>query len=99
MGPLLRRLFSTFADGLPGAGLLFMRLVACGALVEHGITGLRGRPPLEPAILHMLGILAGIHLIAGLWTPVVGVLVAVTELWNTFSHPEHLWTHILLGTV
>ena len=47
----------------------------------------------------MLGILAGIHLIAGLWTPVVGVLVAVTELRNTFSHPEHLWTHILLGTV
>ena len=76
-----------------------MRLVACIALVGHGLTGLQGGPPLEPAILHMLGILAGILLLAGLWTPVVGVLVAVTELWNTFSHPEHLWTHILLGTV
>jgi hypothetical protein len=58
----MRRLFSIFANGWPGTGLLFMRIVACIALVD--------RPPLGPAILHVLATGAGILLLAGLWTPI-----------------------------
>jgi uncharacterized membrane protein YphA (DoxX/SURF4 family) len=38
-------------------------------------------------------------LLAGLYTPVAGGLVAVIELWNAFSQSGNLSTHILLGTL
>ncbi|HKM81697.1 MAG TPA: hypothetical protein VJY15_12125 [Candidatus Acidoferrum sp.] len=47
----------------------------------------------------MLSIAAGLLLIAGLWTPIVGTLVAVLALWNTFSQTGDPWTYILLGTL
>ena len=52
-----------------------------------------------PGILHVLAIGAGILLMAGLWTPIVGVLVAVIELWNAFSQPGDPWMSILLATL
>ena len=33
----MRRLFSTFAPGVPGAGLLLMRVVAGTSLIAHGV--------------------------------------------------------------
>ena len=95
----MRRLFSTFARGWPGAGLLFMRLVAGMALIDQGVMRLRGAPPIEPAIVLVLAICLGILLLTGLWTPIAGGLVAVMELWATFSLPGDPWTHILLGTL
>ncbi|HWO29867.1 MAG TPA: hypothetical protein VNO32_13820, partial [Candidatus Acidoferrum sp.] len=38
-------------------------------------------------------------LLAGLWTPIAGVLVAVIALWNTFSQPGDPWTNITLATL
>ena len=76
-----------------------MRLVAGIALVVHGVTKLRSGPPIEPATLYVLETGAGLLLLAGLWTPVAGGLVAVIELWNTFSQPVDPWTYILLGTL
>ena len=95
----MRRLFSTFARGWPGAGLLFMRLVAGMALIDHGITRLRGGSPVEPATVLVLAICLGILLLTGLWTPIAGALVAIIELWAAFSLPGDPWTHILLGTL
>ena len=34
-----------------------------------------------------IGALAGILVLAGLWTPVAGILVAIMEAWTAFSHP------------
>ena len=34
---------------------------------------------------------AGILLIVGLWTPVVGVLAALTEIWSIFRHSDDYW--------
>jgi uncharacterized membrane protein YphA (DoxX/SURF4 family) len=42
---------------------------------------------------------AGILLIAGLWTPIAGTLVAVFELWSIFSQPGDPWSRILLATL
>ena len=95
----MRRLFSTFARGWPGAGLLFMRLVAGMALINHGITRLRGGSPVEPATVLVLAICLGILLLTGLWTPIAGALVAIIELWAAFSLPGDPWTQILLGTL
>jgi putative oxidoreductase len=95
----MRRLFSTFARGWPGAGLLFMRLVAGMALIDQGVTRLRGGSPTEPATVLVPAICLGILLLTGLWTPIAGALLAVMELWATFSLPGDPWTHILLGTL
>jgi hypothetical protein len=38
-------------------------------------------------------------LLAGLWTPIAGVLVALLALWQAFSHPGNPRSCIMLGTL
>jgi len=95
----MRRLFSGFARGWPGAGLLFMRLVAGIALVTRAVATLWDGPKLGPAILQLLTAGAGLLLLAGLWTPIAGALVTVIYIWDIFSHLGDPWTNILLGTL
>lgn len=92
----MRRLFSNFAQGRPGAGLLIMRLAAGIALAFSGTTGLLSASSLELAILHVLAIAGGILLTLGLWTPIAGLLVATIQLWAIFSQSGDSWTRILL---
>ena len=48
-----------------------------------------------PAVL-LLG--AGILLIAGLWTPIVGISIALIEIWKMLTLPGDKWVWLLLGT-
>jgi putative oxidoreductase len=84
---------------LPGTGLLFLRLVAGTVLVHHGLIGLLGAHPLEPVTWELIAAGAGTLLLAGLWTPMTGALVAIIELWIAFSQPNELWTSLLLGAL
>jgi putative oxidoreductase len=85
---------------LPGIGLLLMRLVAGTVLGNQAIVSLRERPPLTLAALDMLLAIAAMLLLAGLWTPVAGSLVAAIELCTAFfTHPSNPWIFILLGTL
>jgi uncharacterized membrane protein YphA (DoxX/SURF4 family) len=95
----LQRLFSTFPDGLPGTGLLFLRLAAGIVLIHHGLGGLLKTHWLEPGALELIAAGAGLLLLAGLWTPMTGALVAIMELWIAFSRPTDLCTPLLLGTL
>jgi putative oxidoreductase len=95
----LRRLFSTFARGLPGAGLLLMRLVAGFALAAHGLMGLLAGITYESTILRVLSVAAGVTLVAGLWTPVAGSLVGVLALWNAASRSSDKSACIFLATI
>ena len=56
-------------------------------------------PSILLTVLSVLTIGAGLLLIAGLWTPIVGTLVAVIEVWKIFLIPGNLWIYILLGTL
>ena len=99
-GVLLRRLYSTFAGGWPGTGLLLMRLVVGSALVASACLTLWSDPPpiniTVPAAL-MMG--AGILLTVGLWTPVAGSLVALTEMWKMLILPGDKWLWLMLATL
>ena len=97
--PGLRRLFSTFAHGWPGAGLLLMRLVVGIVLVVRRTIELQSAPPISLAVMHVLAIAAGTLLLAGLWTPIAGVFLAIIEAWSAFTHPHDPWSYILLGTL
>ena len=95
----MRRLFSTFARGSPGVGLLVMRLVAGTGLVVHGVLRLSTGLSIESGILTMLAIAGGILLLIGLWTPIAGALVAVLGVWCAIFQPRDPWADILLGTL
>jgi len=57
---VMRRLFSTFADGLPGAGLLILRLFLGGALML-GAIGAVLHGSVTAAIANVLAAIAGIR--------------------------------------
>ena len=81
----MQRLFSTFADGWPGVGLLLLRLLTGVTLIHFGIASLREAPPLPTAVLQITGVGAGILLLIGLWTPVAGALAAIVQVSIIFS--------------
>jgi putative oxidoreductase len=95
----VQRLFSTFADGWPGVGLLLLRLLTGVALIHFGIACLRETPPLTTAVLQIIGAGLGILLLVGLWTPAAGALVAIVKVWIAFwrysSHSGDPWIPII----
>ena len=96
----MRRLYSTFAGGWPGTGLLLMRVVAGSALAAGaGLTLLSDPPPINVTIPAILLLGAGTLLIAGLWTPIAGVSVALTEIWKMLMLHGDKSGGLLLGTV
>ena len=95
----MQRLFSTFADGWPGIGLLLLRLVVGITLVVRGDTRLSSDTSIQLTVLSMFAIGAALLLLAGLWTPVAGTLVVFIEVWRIFLLPENLWLYILVGTI
>jgi hypothetical protein len=95
----LRRLFWTFAPGVPGAALLILRIVAAAALVSMGLGGLSTHPAPGSATFFILQIGAGLFLLVGLWTPLAGLVVLIIEGWHVLSPAQEPWTHILLATL
>ena len=95
----MRRLYSTFAGGWPGMGLLLMRLVIGCVLVVRASLRLWGDPPLNITITAAILLVAGFLLMLGLWTPIVGASVAVIEVWKILTQPGDRWLWLLLGTV
>lgn len=93
----LRRLFSNFAGGAPGLGLLLLRLAAGIGLVAHGVLELRGAPPLGAALLHVVAIGIGVLLLIGLWTPIAGTIQAILAFLHAALHLTNPWTCILMG--
>jgi putative oxidoreductase len=63
-GSVLQRLFSTFASGWPGEGLLLLRLLTGAALIHFGIASVLEAPPLTIVVLQIIGVGAGI---LGVW--------------------------------
>ena len=42
---------------------------------------------------------AGVFLIAGLWTPLMGALAALDEGWIALWLQEHTWLHVFLAVL
>jgi hypothetical protein len=95
----LRRLYSTFADGWPGIGLLLLRLVVGSVLVLRAGSALWGDPPINSMVMSVFLAGSGLLLIFGLWTPIVGALVAFLETWQIMAQTGDRWVPLLLGTI
>jgi len=93
----VRRLFSTFARGWPGAGLLLLRLVAGGVLVFHGIARLGGESP--EIILHLLEAGDGALFMAGLWTPIASGVIVIIAIYTAWSDKGNPCPGVFLGVI
>jgi uncharacterized membrane protein YphA (DoxX/SURF4 family) len=100
-GCILQRLFSTFPNSWPGVGLLLLRLSLALPLLYFAIAGLSNFSESTAFAQELTAAAIGIFLLAGLWTPVTGALVALFEFWIAFSNyspsGEDKWIHIFLA--
>jgi uncharacterized membrane protein YphA (DoxX/SURF4 family) len=80
----LRRFFSTFPSGLPGVGLLVLRLAAGSLAIAQGVA--EGAPVRRAEVLFpAVEIGAGALLLAGFLTPFASAALAVISSGITFS--------------
>ena len=93
----MQRLFSTFADGWPGAGLLLQRVLTSTVLLYLGTTQIlqSGRSGLSVAYVMAAG--AGIFLLLGFWTPLAGITIAIVEVWIFLTCSGSSLTPIMLA--
>jgi hypothetical protein len=94
----VRRLYSTFADGWPGLGLLLIRLAVGLPLIVSAGPGLWNQP-LPTMLPSGLLVGAGILLVAGLWTPVAGALVAAIAAWGVLTRNPQPPVEMLAGAM
>jgi putative oxidoreductase len=78
---ILQRLFSTFAEGWPGFGLLLQRVLTSAVLLYFGNTHLVRATSLGPSLPYLFAAFAGVLLLFGLWTPLAGTAIAIVEVW------------------
>ena len=50
-------------------------------------------------IPHIIGACAAMFFLVGLWTPFVGMLIAVVQLWIAVAHVTDPWISIMLATI
>jgi uncharacterized membrane protein YphA (DoxX/SURF4 family) len=95
----VQRLYSTFAGGWPGIGLLLMRLIVGAVVLWHAGPTLWSDPPLHVIAVYMSLTLAALLLIAGLWTPVAGAVVALVAMSEILTTGEPRVGRLLAATI
>ena len=94
----MQRLFPMFPYGWPGRGLLLLRLGVVAILTHDGIRAWMGAPQRESIALKVVAAITGVFLLVGLWTPVAGAIVALSEIWIVLTGAAHPQSTILLAT-
>jgi putative oxidoreductase len=95
----MRRLFSSFARGWPGIGLLLLRIASAGFLITYGVEQCRARLQMGSLIVGLFAIVDGVFLATGLWTPIAGPLVIALSTWGIFLQHEDPRPGILLAAI
>jgi uncharacterized membrane protein YphA (DoxX/SURF4 family) len=78
---------------------MVMRLVAGTTLAVWAAAMLRSGPSTAVAAADVLAIAAGLCLLAGLWTPIAGSLVAAIGIWSAFTQAGDPLASVLLATI
>lgn len=94
----MHRVSSTFGDHLPSHGLLLLRVIVATALIARSAPLVNGGS-VQTLTPHFIAAAAGLFLLLGLWTPVAGVILAITELLIAFSQGHDPWASVLLASL
>lgn len=81
----MQRLFTTFANGWPGFGLFIQRQVTGAILSVYAFVPLSQTSVAGPLIPQLVGVVPGILIMLGLWTPLAGTLVVGIEVWAALA--------------
>ena len=95
----MRRLFSSFARGWPGVGLLLLRIVCGGFLIIDGAEKCLAGQPIGSLMAGVFALVDGALLVAGLWTPIAGPLVLVLSTWGILIQHQDPHPGILLAAI
>jgi uncharacterized membrane protein YphA (DoxX/SURF4 family) len=88
-----------FPNGLPGGGLLLLRVV-CSFFVVIGAQSTFGeKGQMLQFILQAIACIGALLILVGLWTPIAAILVSLLELWGAASGTKGVENAILLATL
>jgi putative oxidoreductase len=94
----MQRLFSTFANGWPGKGLLIQRALVTAIVWSICVTNL-GQSSLVTSIPDLIATGAALLVFIGLWTPITGSIVALIELYIALSHSGDPWLPVIAAVL
>jgi putative oxidoreductase len=94
----LQRLFSNFANGWPGWGLLAQRVLIAAILIYSVVTHL-AKGDKSAVLPELIGAGLSILVLIGLWTPVVAGLTSLTEIWVLLYRTGDSWIPIIAATL
>lgn len=94
----MQRLFSTFPEGWPGTGLAFLRAATTIPLVQF-IAGSPGATLPVSIIFQFLAAICSALLTIGLWTPVAGLFLAISEMSLLLFPSNSTSMHIVLAAL
>jgi putative oxidoreductase len=95
----LQRLFSNFANGWPGAGILLQRGLVGILLVWEAVAQLSDTSHATSLVLGLVAALSGVFLLLGLWTPISGLVAAMVELVIVIAQTSKPLVPVVLGTL
>ena len=95
----LQRLFSTFAEGWPGAGLLLQRVLTSTILLYYGILHVVENNRVAPSLPYLIAAVAGVFLLLGLWTPIAGISIAIVGIWVFLACSGHSLAAIIVAVL
>jgi putative oxidoreductase len=75
------------------------RVVGTAVLLRFCVIHLTESSFSTSMIPHVVGACAGILFLVGLWTPFVGTLIAIVELWVAIGQYSDPWISIILATI
>ena len=99
MGVTLQRRFSTFPDGLPGAGLLLLRLSLSVPLFYWALSEVLAPPDSVLHVLDWSAALLAVFVVAGLWTSAAAILISLDQASIAISHHFTLQGHLLAAAL
>ena len=73
--------------------------LAGGALIHSGLAAMSAEAHTGLVAPEIVGAAAGLLILGGLWTPVVGVLAGVVEAWIALTQPGTQWPAIMLAVL
>jgi uncharacterized membrane protein YphA (DoxX/SURF4 family) len=93
----MQRLFSTFANGFPGKGLLIQRALVAAIVVSSFAREIGKNSHVAALIPQLIAALAGVLIAVGLWTPIAGTVLALAELYILFFRTGDPWMAAIAG--
>src|SRR5258707_15889307 len=95
----MQRLFTSFANGWPGKGLLTQRTLVAAILVYGLLTNFEKTTHFPALLAIVVAAAAALLLFGGLWTPAAGGALALVGLWISVSKISDPLLSVLLATL